>query len=810
VSYGGAGAFIQGTLAVTSGQVLTLVVGQGGGYNGSPASYGGGGSSGSLSGAGGGRSAIQLVLSNIISGGTVSGSYIVYTTTSPHGLAANQPFVITGLSPNNFNGNYVIFTIGSLLQFTVTNTNSASGSSTGTGTLYAELVNVGAGGGGGYSGVSVSGGAASYSGTASSGTRGENAAGSVGQGGSQTAGGSAGTGINGNGVSGSILQGGNGANYSPGGGGGYYGGGGSSWDYDGGAGAGGGSSYTTNTAFSLLSGSNSSDGRSAPASGYTGYVSGVAVGGTPTGSGGAGLILLASIGNAYAEAMRIGTTGNVGIGTTSPGTLLDVAGTTRSQITSTLTMNTSSLTVSQRATLGSATIGGATVNLAGLLTSNTYGTGSDTLTIQTTLGGTSGGVASLYFGTPTYGYPLGRIAALDTGSAYDTSALIFQNATVAANSAASGANTFEHTGSLQSFTVPAGVTSITVKMWGGGGGAGNWTAGGAGAYLTGTLAVQPGQVLSVIVGNGTGGRSAIQTLFSGTVTGVVGNGTTATLTTSIPHGLIVGEPIILSNITGYSGIYAVTSVPTSTTFTILSSTNTTLTGQAGTFTAELVDVGGGGSGANTGGYATYTGTAASGSGGSGGGGSQTAGGTAGTGGTAGSLLTGGSSGGGGGYYGGGGGQGGGGTGGGGGSSWSGLLTGMSGANSPNLGTAAPGTDVTGYIAGVAVGAVNPYSQGGTGLVIIVVPLAYNLAESMRISNNGFLGIGTSTPSMHLDVAGVARASTTITGVASISSLALYDRTTPSTGSLYQISSVLYYNSTVIGGVTAATIQAFTF
>lgn len=109
-----------------------------------------------------------------------------------------------------------------------------------------------------------------------------------------------------------------------------------------------------------------------------------------------------------------------------------------------------------------------------------------------------------------------------------------------------------------------------------------------------------------------------------------------------------------------------------------------------------------------------------------------------------------------------------------------------------------------------MGAVNPYSQGGTGLVIIVVPLAYNLAESMRISNNGFLGIGTSTPSMHLDVAGVARASTTITGVASISSLALYDRTTPSTGSLYQISSVLYYNSTVIGGVTAANIQAFTF
>ena len=811
-SRGGAGAYINGTLSVTPGQLLTLVVGQGGlpGQSGGTVTmYGGGGNvpnNNTNCGAGGGRSAIQTILIPTITSAVGSGTSVTYTTSAAHGLIVNQPVIISGLTPSGYNGTFAVTSPGTT-TFVVTNT--TTGASTGTGIIVAELVDVGGGGGSGDFSPSQ-GGNATYSGTAVTSLL--SMVGTGAAGGSQTAGGAGGTGGgNGSGSAGSLLRGGSSTYRSGGGGGGYYGGGGGSGGDQGTTGGGGGSSYTSNPSFTLITGSNSPDGFTAPATTASGYQAGTAAGGALSGgTGGAGLILLASVGNAYAEAMRIGTTGNVGIGTAAPATLLDVAGTSRAQITSTLTMNTSSLTVSQNATLGSATIGGATVNLAGLLTSNTYGTGSDTLTIQTTLGGTSGGVASLYFGTPTYGYPLGRIAALDTGSSYDTSALIFQNATVAANSAASGANTFEHTGSLQSFTVPAGVTSITVKMWGGGGGAGNWTAGGAGAYLTGTLAVQPGQVLSVIVGNGTGGRSAIQTLFSGTVTGVVGNGTTATLTTSIPHGLIVGEPIILSNITGYSGIYAVTSVPTSTTFTILSSTNTTLTGQAGTFTAELVDVGGGGSGANTGGYATYTGTAASGSGGSGGGGSQTAGGTAGTGGTAGSLLTGGSSGGGGGYYGGGGGQGGGGTGGGGGSSWSGLLTGMSGANSPNLGTAAPGTDVTGYIAGVAVGAVNPYSQGGTGLVIIVVPLAYNLAESMRISNNGFLGIGTSTPSMHLDVAGVARASTTITGVASISSLALYDRTTPSTGSLYQISSVLYYNSTVIGGVTAANIQAFTF
>ncbi|MBL8160073.1 hypothetical protein JNJ66_06480 [Candidatus Saccharibacteria bacterium] len=61
-----------------------------------------------------------------------------------------------------------------------------------------------------------------------------------------------------------------------------------------------------------------------------------------------------------------------------------------------------------------------------------------------------------------------------------------------------------------SFTVPAGVTSIGFKIWGGGGGggAGSTTAaggtGGGGGYVAGTLAVTPGQNLSVYVGGGGG------------------------------------------------------------------------------------------------------------------------------------------------------------------------------------------------------------------------------------------------------------------------------------------------------------------
>ena len=859
---GGAGAFIQGTLAVTPGQVLTVITGQGGlpgAGGGNTVMFGGGGATfanNTNCGAGGGRSAIQITLTATISTATGSGTTVTYTTNSAHGLVAGQPVIITGITPSGYNGTFAVVNIISSTQFTVTNT--TTGTSSGTGTIVAELVTVG--GGGGAADYTATGGNATYSGTAASGGIGIGGTAVAATGGSQTAGGTpASGGANQSGAAGIIIKGGNAGYRGGAGGGGYYGGGGGGSDNGGGAnyaGGGGGSSWTGYSGFTLISGSNSTDGYTAPGTGTSGYISGVATGGaTGGGTGGAGLILLASIGNAYAEAMRIGTTGNVGIGTAVPTTLLDVAGTSRAQTVSTLAFNTSSMNATSMSTatgavstlnVNSLTAIGATVNKAGLTTSNTYGTGSDTLTIQTTSGGTSGGVASLYFGTPTYGYPLGRIAALDTGSTYDTSALIFQNATITANSAASGANTFTYTGSAQSYTVPAGVTSITVKMWGAGG-ANQGGSGGAGAYLTGSLAVTPGQVLSLIVGqagrndgisSGTyggggsatsgygsgGGRSAIQATLSVTVTGVVGNGTTATLTTSGAHGLITGEPVLLSGLSGYSGTYAVASVPTPTTFTIASSTSSTLSGQSGTIVAELVDVGGGGGGGSFSGggngNATYTGSAAASAGvAGGGGGTQTAGGAAGggSGTTAGSLLQGGASagisyargGGGGGYYGGGGGyaDGTGAGGGGGGSSWSGLLTSVSGANSSD-GNSPPGTGVPGYISGVARGGAA--SAAGPGLVIIVVPLAYNLAESMRISNNGYLGIGTSTPGMLLDVAGTARASTITTGIASVSSLALYDNTTPSTGSLYQISSVLYYNNTAIGGVTAANIQAFTF
>ncbi len=59
------------------------------------------------------------------------------------------------------------------------------------------------------------------------------------------------------------------------------------------------------------------------------------------------------------------------------------------------------------------------------------------------------------------------------------------------------------------FVVPTGVTSLTVKAWGAGGGGGGASsstgsggAGGAGGYVTGTLAVTPGETLNIYVGGG--------------------------------------------------------------------------------------------------------------------------------------------------------------------------------------------------------------------------------------------------------------------------------------------------------------------
>jgi hypothetical protein len=61
--------------------------------------------------------------------------------------------------------------------------------------------------------------------------------------------------------------------------------------------------------------------------------------------------------------------------------------------------------------------------------------------------------------------------------------------------------TFSFTGGVQTYTVPPGVTSITIETWGAQGSGGN---GGNGGYAKGDMTVTPGQVLNVYVGGQTG------------------------------------------------------------------------------------------------------------------------------------------------------------------------------------------------------------------------------------------------------------------------------------------------------------------
>ena len=246
-NYGGAGAMVQGILPVTPGESLTIVVGQGGTIDGSTTYGGGGAGAGNM--AGGSAPGIGY-----------SGNGFPQNAGSGGGRSAIQR---GGTDPTN------------------------------------DIVVAGGGGGGTYF-SSDRGGAATFSGTANSGT-----GGLPGLGGTQTAGGAGGgTGFYGQGLGGSRGIGGNTYNTNiynggGGGGGGYYGGGAGGTNGGDGAGGGGGSSLTGG--LSLISGQsvlgfNSTNGFTAPNTASSYYQSGVGNGAPAINSspraGGNGLVIL--------------------------------------------------------------------------------------------------------------------------------------------------------------------------------------------------------------------------------------------------------------------------------------------------------------------------------------------------------------------------------------------------------------------------------------------------------------------------------------------------------------------------------------
>ena len=236
-NYGGAGAYVQGTLTVTPGETLTIIVGQGGvaiTVNGAAAAatYGGGGGvpsggNSTQNSSGGGRSAIQRSSADIVTAGAGGGSGMTNAGSNP-------------------------------------------------------------------AGYTLAGGAATWTGTASAGDY-PSSSSYAGQGGTPSAGGASGASYNPNtvtnvGTSGSLYTGGTAGLYGGGGGGGYYGGGGGNGgDGSYGHGGGGGSSFTA--LLTNATGSNSTNGYSAPNTASSYYQSGAGAGGT-TGVGGNGLIVM--------------------------------------------------------------------------------------------------------------------------------------------------------------------------------------------------------------------------------------------------------------------------------------------------------------------------------------------------------------------------------------------------------------------------------------------------------------------------------------------------------------------------------------
>ncbi len=259
--------------------------------------------------------------------------------------------------------------------------------------------------------------------------------------------------------------------------------------------------------------------------------------------------------------------------------------------------------------------------------------------------------------------------------------------------------TFGFTGDFQTFTVPDGISKLTVKSWGAGGGGGRspTTIGGGGGFAQADIIVSDGEELTVAVGGG--GKS---------------NGTGGFMGGGIGYNASGGGG-------GYSGVFG----------------SSILINQSN---ALIIAGGGGGGGDDAGGSG---GAQAGGGGGgllggnagpnqAGHGGSQTEGGLASTSGTPGQALQGGNggfgqtyggAGGGGGYFGGGGGGTdtvrGGAAGGG-----SGYVTGSNSLTEAGQGyqDAAPGTAAnTGddnYVPGIGVGVGGGFN-GGDGLVVII-------------------------------------------------------------------------------------------
>lgn len=92
---------------------------------------------------------------------------------------------------------------------------------------------------------------------------------------------------------------------------------------------------------------------------------------------------------------------------------------------------------------------------------------------------------------------------------------------------------FNYTGAIQTYTVPAGVTSISIEAKGAQGGTSTVATGGRGASMKGNFVVTPGQVIRVLVGQ------QAPTIASGSFVGGGGGGGTFVVDQSTNQPLVV-------------------------------------------------------------------------------------------------------------------------------------------------------------------------------------------------------------------------------------------------------------------------------
>jgi hypothetical protein len=494
--YGAGAGFAQATLTVTAGETLTVRVGGGG--------YGGGGGNGSNAGGGGGgggysgvfRSSTKLIVAAGGGGGGGAG-----------GGVYGEPNY-----SNGYNGGAGGGTTGG--QGDIWYNNGASSSAGGMGGNNAAAGASLAGGNGGNS---------AYGGGGSGGSGGTNGGAAGGIGSDQYYSYSAGGG---------------------GGGAGHFGGGGGSsadWDNYSGGGGGGGSSYTTGTDTSTSSGSSQNAGNysDSDCSTWVGYGGTAGSFNSNGGEGNPGRVVIS-----YAPAVTLddhaaGQESNKFAGTNvvRGGELFAFS----------LTNNSGSqVTVTQVQFQLSAVTGIAQSDLSSLLIyqddNNDGAVGAGETTTVGGAGAVNAGVTTITFSTSfalaassTVNYILkGSAVYLASG---DTMTMALGMSNISLSSGSMGGSTTSVTQAATptkstytsatagtSWVVPTGVTSITVKAWGGGGGGGGgggddysfWGGYGFGAgFAKATIAVTAGETLTVRVGGGGGGGGAYVTAAGG-------------------------------------------------------------------------------------------------------------------------------------------------------------------------------------------------------------------------------------------------------------------------------------------------------